>query len=94
MKRKNGNWAELFQILLSIGIIVTAVFLILDWKTYDFCFTVIFGLAAVLFFVRGVCVVVSGTGKKTRFGAAAAYFLVTTGFVGMFTGSILTMFFL
>lgn len=94
MRRKNGNWADLFQIVLSVGIIAAAVFLILDWKSYDICFSIVFGLAVILFFTRGVCAVLADSRKKSRFGVAAAYFAVTAGFAGLLTGSILTTFFL
>ena len=94
MRRRHGIIADMFQILLSLGIIGMTVLLILDWKTYDICFCLSFGLAVVLFFTRGVCAMMSDSKKKSRFGAAAAYFLITVFFVSMFTGSVLTMFFI
>ena len=94
MRRKSGIGVELFQILLSLGIICASIFLILDWKQYDFCFWIVFGLGVVLSFTRGVCAVRSDSRKMAKFGLAALCFLGTAIMTGMLVGSVLTTWFL
>lgn len=90
MRRRNGHWLDIIQIVLSLVIIGTALLLIFDWKTYEICFCIVFGLAAVLFALLGISAMI-GTRKKLRFGFALLYFLVTTLMIGLFTGSLLAI---
>lgn len=88
MKRKKGHWMDAVQILLSLAIAGASLLLIFDWKTYEICFCIVFGLASVLFALIGISSVAASR-KKSRYGFAALYFLITMVMIGMFTGSIL-----
>lgn len=83
MKRKKRHWLDYIQICLMLGCIIAAIMLIVDWKKFDFCFCIEFGLASVLFFLNGV-LAVTGDRKKSRFGIAAVYFAATAVMLGIF----------
>lgn len=86
-KSKNRIW-EYFEIVFSIGVVISAILLVLDWKTYEVCFVIAFGLAAVLFVVRGIRYLTQARG---RIVAGVLCFLAATLMVGFLVGSALTM---
>lgn len=90
MKRKNRHWLDGMQIALMLEIIVASILLILDWRRWEICFCIVFGLAAILFLLL-IIDVLTGDRRKSRFGIAAFYLIALTLTLGLFTGSMLTI---
>lgn len=90
MKRKNRHWLDGMQIVLMIAIIAASVLLILDWRKWEICFCIVFGMAALLFLLLMIGVF-TGDRRKMRFGVAVFYLIIMTIMLGLFTGSVLTI---
>ncbi len=90
MKRRKWHWLDGMQIALMLAVIAAAVLLILDWKRWEICFCIAFGLAAVLFLLLLIGTLVEDR-RKSRFGMAAIYLIVMTIMLGLFVGSVLTI---
>ena len=90
MKRKNRQWLDIAELILSVLLIVTALVLLLYWKKEPVLFCIVFGLAAILLAVLGIDVVI-GKKRKIRLGAAVAYFISATAMIGFLTASILVV---
>jgi len=90
MKRKKQHWLDRMQIVLMLAIIAASILLILDWRRWEVCFCIVFGLAALLFLLLMIGVL-TGDRRKSRFGVAAVYLIVLTLMLGLFTGSLLTI---
>ncbi len=90
MKRRKWHWLDGMQIVLMLAVIAASILLILDWKRWEICFSIVFGLAAILFLLLMIGSLVEDR-RKSRFGMAAIYLIIMTLMLGLFIGSALTI---
>ena len=63
MKKQTERRLALLEIILSVGVIAGSVLLLVSWEKYEWAFTVVFGFAAALLFVRALSAYLLKKGK-------------------------------
>lgn len=89
MKHRRKKWGlDIVEVFLSFTIVISAILLVLSWKTREYLFLTAFGAAFLLFLIRGIRMSKAPNGHMM---GVVMHLAGATCMFGFLTASALTM---